>query len=106
MKNAIKSMHFVSFHHFYQYNIDPCIKLNNSKQASPGPTHSGRIATALTLANRVAARALAARDADKQLDDPNVSPVNTARRNALNLTKSSWSRVMNREKLHPFKMIR
>jgi hypothetical protein len=73
---------------------------------SPGPTHSGRRRTSLTPANVDLVRALAARDADKEEDDPLASPVNTARRNALGLDKSTWNRIMKREHLHPFKMVR
>ena len=78
--------------------------LNSSN--SPGPTHSGRPRTSLTPANVNLVRALAARDADKEEDDPVASPVNTARRNALGMDKSTWNRIMKREHLHPYKMVR
>lgn len=66
---------------------------NLNSAASPGPTHSGRVATVLTPANTALVRALAARDADKEEDDPHASPVNTARRNALGLDKSTWKQA-------------
>ena len=57
-------------------------------------------------ANALRVLARASRDAAKDQEDPNVSPVATARHNTLGLSKSSFSRICMLEKLHPYKMIR
>ena len=77
----------------------------STTQASPGATHSGRPKTATTLANAAAVRAVCARDADKELDQPH-SPVSLCWRNVLGLDKFTWYCLVRQEKLHPYKIIK
>ena len=84
--------------HFTVHNL-------NSKD-SPGQTFSGRPRTARTAASIAAQKALMDRDARKDWNDPNNSPVSTARRNRLGISKSTWSRVVQQEKWHPYKMLK
>ena len=77
----------------------------NSKD-SPGQTFSGRPRTARTAANIAAQKALMDHDARKDWNDPNNSPVSTARRNRLGISKSTWSKVVQQEKWHPYKMLK
>ena len=46
------------------------------------------------------------RDGQKELDDPLVSPVSSARKNVLGFAKSSWSRIVQEIKYHPYKIVR
>lgn len=50
-------------------------------------------------------RAVCARDADKELDQPH-SPVSSCRRNVLGLSAATWCRLVKQEKLHPYKIIK
>ena len=67
---------------------------NCNSKSSPGPTHSGRPKTARTPPNIQSVKAKCNRDAQKVIGDANVSPVSSARRNFLALTKSSFSRII------------
>ena len=67
--------------------------LNLNSKTSPGPSHSGRPRTMRTPANTAAVKQVMDDDAAKQIGDGNVSPVSSARRNKLNIAKSSWSRI-------------
>ena len=77
----------------------------NSKH-SPGNSHSGRRLTVRTPPVQAEVRRVMDRDAPKRRGDPNVSPVNSARRNILGLDKSSWSRICGDLKYHPYRIIR
>ena len=70
------------------------------------PTPSGRRATVNTPTNAQLVSDRSAHDAAKDKDDQTISPVATARRNLFEMAKSSFTRLMQQEKLHPFKMIR
>ena len=75
-------------------------------QSSPGPTYSGRPRTVRTPINVALVKTRTAHDAEKDEDDPTSSPVATARKNPLGLTKSSWNRITVQERLHPYRMVR
>ena len=77
----------------------------NSKN-SPGDSHSGRRRTIRTPPIQAAVKAVMDRDAPKDRGDPNVSPVNSARRNILAVSKSSWSRITGDLRYHPYKVVR
>ena len=66
---------------------------NCNSQASPGPTHSGRTRTARTPPTVAAVKGVLDRDSTKEIGDDTVSPVSSARRNFLAITKSSWNRI-------------
>ena len=66
---------------------------NCNSQPSPGPTHSGRTRTARTPPNVAAVKGVLDRDSTKEIGDDTVSPVSSARRNFLAITKSSWNRI-------------
>ena len=66
---------------------------NLNSKTSPGPTHSGRPRTTRTPANTAAVKQVMDDDAAKRIGDGNVSPVSSARRNKLDMDKSSWSRI-------------
>ena len=67
--------------------------LNLNSKTSPGPSHSGRPRTTRTPANTAAVKQVMDDDAAKRIGDGTVSPVSSARRNKLNIAKSSWSRI-------------
>ena len=77
--------------------------LNRNRQSSAGVTYSGRPRTVRTENNKRALKAILDRDKTKKFGDPNVSPVSSARRNAMNLSKSSFSRIVKELKYHPYK---
>ena len=79
--------------------------LNRNSLKSPGPSHSGRRKTVSTPANAAAVRALCAHDADKEMDLPHL-PVSSCRRNVLGISKSSFNRLVQQEKLHPYKILK
>ena len=66
---------------------------NTNSKSSPGASHSGRRKTARSPQNVAAVKNVMDRDSAKVLGDPTVSPVSSARRNALGIDKSSWSRI-------------
>ena len=78
---------------------------NCNSKSSPGPTYSGRRRTRRDNATLARAKAVMDRDAVKQIGERDVSPVSTARRNALGIPKSSWSRVVTELRYHPYKPI-
>ena len=77
--------------------------LNRNSDKSAGPSHSGRPRTVRTVADTQRLKAVLDRDSTKRIGDPNVSPVSTARRNVLNIPKSSFSRITKELKYHPYK---
>ena len=79
--------------------------LNRNSLKSPGLSNSGRRKTVSTPANAAAVRALCAHDADKEMDLPH-SPVSSCRRNVLGISKSSFNRLVQQEKLHPYKILK
>ena len=80
--------------------------LNNcNSKSSPGRTYSGRRRTRRDNATLAQAKAVMDRDAQKQIGERDVSPVSTARRNALGMPKSTWSLVVKELRYHPYKPI-
>ena len=79
---------------------------NCNSKTSPGDSHSGRIRTHKTPANTVLVKGVMDRDGPKQLGDPTVSPVSSARRNVLGLDKSTWWRIKLDLRYHPYKVVR
>ena len=79
---------------------------NCNSKVSPGDSHSGKQRTIRTPPIQQAVKRVMDRDAPKRRDDPNVSPVSSARRNVLGISKSSWSRITGDLKYHPFKVVR
>ena len=77
----------------------------NSKH-SPGNSNSGKRFTIRTPAIQADVKRVMDRDAPKRRGDPNVSPINSARRNILGLAKSSWSRICGDLQYHPYRIIR
>ena len=63
---------------------------NCNSSSSPGASHSERTRTARTPANIIQVKNRMNRDSVKQLGDGNSSPVSTARRNSVGLSKSSF----------------
>ena len=97
-RDTIKNIHKKQMKYFTTHNL-------NSK-TSPGETHSGRPRTVRTPENLEAEKNVLDRDGAKELDDPVASPVSSARKNVLGFGKSSWSRIAQDLKYHPFKMVR
>ena len=79
---------------------------NCNSSSSPGVTHSGRPRTVRTPGNTNRVRDRMNRDAVKEFGDGNVSPVSTARKNSVQLDKSSWCRIKNDLNYHPYKPIK
>ena len=79
---------------------------NVNSVKSPGVTHSGRRKTVNTNLVRNNVRNILDQDSVKELGDRATSPVSTARRNSLRISKSSWSRICCDIKYHPYKPIR
>ena len=79
--------------------------LNCNSKSSPGITHSGRRRTVRTDPNKRRVKQVMDRDAVKQLGDGNHSPVSTSRRNALGISRSSWSRIKKDLNYHPYKPV-
>ena len=79
---------------------------NANSSSSPGDSHSGRPRTIRTDQNKQALKAVLDRDAQKRIGDAMVSPVNTARLNTLAFSKSSFSRLVQDLKYHPYKALR
>ena len=77
----------------------------NSK-TSPGNSFSGRSRHVRTPRNVVRVAAVINRDAAKHIGARNTSPVSSARRNSLMLSKSGWSRISTDMKYHPYWPIR
>ena len=75
-----------------QYNIGTVHNLNS--KSSPGDTHSGRPRTVRTQPNCDAVKNILDRDSAKNLGDANVSPVSSSRRNPLNISQSSFVRIV------------
>ena len=80
--------------------------LNRNSIVSPGDNHSGRRRTVRTDQNKQNLKAVLDRDATKEIGDATKSPVSSARRNVLHLTKSSFSRLVSDLNYHPYKVIR
>ena len=78
---------------------------NRNSKASPGG-NSGRRRTVRTLQNKQLLKNVLDRDSTKKINDPTVSPVSSARRNVLNITKSSFSRIVSDLKYHPYRVVR
>ena len=89
----------------FKKQIDHGTVLNLNSKASPGPSHSGRSRSRRNQATMNQVKAVMDRDAAKQIGQRNVSPVSSARRNALGIPKSSWSRIKTELKYHPYKPI-
>ena len=83
-----------------------CTVNNVNSKSSPGDSHSGRHRTVRTPPIQQAVKAVMDRDAPKKRDDATVSPVSSARRNILGVSKSSWSRITGDLKYHPYKVVR
>ena len=66
---------------------------NCNSKSSPGASYSGRRRSGRSPQNIAGAKAVMDRDATKRLGDATVSPVSSARRNVLAVTKSTWSRI-------------
>ena len=64
---------------------------NLDSKLSPGVTFSGRPKSSTSPDMVEAVKGILDRDSRKEMDDPLTSPINTARKNALGLDKSSWS---------------
>ena len=64
---------------------------NLNSKLSPGVTFSGRPKSSTSPDMVEAVKGILDRDSRKEMDDPLTSPINTARKNALGLDKSSWS---------------
>ena len=79
---------------------------NCCSKVSPGDSYSGRPKSARSNENVERVRATMDRDALKVLGDQNTSPVNSARRNSLGITKSTWSRIAKDINYHRYKPIR
>ena len=77
--------------------------LNRNSINSPGNNHSGRRRTVRTDQNKQNLKAVLDRDATKKIGDATKSPCSSARRNALQLDKSSFSRLVKDLKYHPYK---
>ena len=78
----------------YEKQLEKGTVNNCNSATSPGATHSGRPRTSRSPPNCQEVKNVMDRDATKELGDPNVSPVSSARRNPLAwCTKSSWSRI-------------
>ena len=83
-----------SVHRLYRKLKDKGTINNLNSAASPGQTHSGRPRTSRTPPKCQEVKNVMDRDSTKELGDPNVSPVSSARRNPLIwCSKSSWSRI-------------
>ena len=80
--------------------------LNVNSKTSPGNSFSGRSQHVRTPRNIARVAAVINRDAVKHIGDRNTSPVTSARRNSLMLSKSSWSRISTDMKYHPYWPIR
>ena len=76
---------------------------NCNSSTSPGVSHSGRPRTARTPGNTNRVRDRMNRDSVKEYGDGNVSPVSTARKNSVQLDKSSWCRIKKDIGYHPYK---
>ena len=59
-----------------------------------------------TPANTALVRAQISRDGDKEMDDPNASPVSSCRRNPFGISKSSYNRITKQERFHPYRILR
>ena len=79
--------------------------LNCNSKSSPGASHSGRSRTRRNPQSIAHVKAVMDRDAQKRIGDRDVSPVSTARRNALGIPKSSWARISKDLKYHPYKPV-
>ena len=80
--------------------------LNRNSLNSPGAGHSGRRRTVRTDANKQRLKAVLDRDSTKKIGDATKSPVSSARRNALQIGKSSFSRIVKELRYHPYKVVR
>ena len=78
---------------------------NLNSKSSPGETHSGRIRTSCSTDMKENVKEVLDRDAVKVYGDSTVSPLSTARKNALGLDKSAWSRLTKELRYHPYKMV-
>ena len=80
--------------------------LNRNSLNSPGAGHSGRRRTVRTDANKQRLKAVLDRDSTKKIGDATKSPVSSARRNVLQIGKSSFSRIVKELRYHPYKVVR
>ena len=80
--------------------------LNRNGISSPGISNSGRRRTVTTDANKQRLKAVLDRDSTKKIGDATKSPVSSARRNALQIPKSSFSRLVKALKYHPYRAVR
>ena len=75
-----------------QINLGTVNNVNSAK--SSGITKSGRRTRVRTEAGKNQVKQILDRDSVKMIGDRQASPVNTARRNTLGISKSSWSRIV------------
>ena len=80
--------------------------LNRNSISSPGNSNSGRRRTVRTDANKQNLKVVLDRDSTKKIGDATKSPVSSARRNVLQIKRSSFSRLVSDLKYHPYKPIR
>ena len=100
----VPHMNTVRKHFDKQVSLGTINNVNSVK--SPGVTHSGRRKTVNTNLVRNNVRNILDQDSVKELGDRATSPVSTARKNSLRISKSSWSRICCDIKYHPYKPIR
>lgn len=79
---------------------------NLNSKSSPGHGHSGRPRTTRNPVNIAAVKRAMDRDCGKGIGERGTSPVNSARRNTLGISKSSWSRIKTELRYHPYKPVR